>query len=546
MQRAMIAFTALVLSACAAQVSESPASLGDEQSPVASPEQKAAPDLSSSANPLTEQAQALASGALTSVAAVSAALHRIESIDRSGPRVNAILAINPNAMDLAIQLDTELAQRGPRGPLHGVPVLLKDNIESADPVPTTAGSLALKYNFTDRDSTVMQKLRAAGAVMLAKTNLSEWANIRSNKSTSGWSAIGGLTRNPHVLDRNTCGSSSGSAAAIAAGLAFAAIGTETDGSITCPASINGIVGFKPTLGLVSRRHIVPISHSQDTAGPMTRSVRDAALLLNVIAGSDAADAATIEADQHRQDYLQALNPKALAGVRVGVVTMPGVSAALMQTAQARLQAAGAILVPITIRPADYSALGDAEFKVLLTELKADLQSYLTSLPAARVTVRSLQDVIAFNQKNAQAELLHFGQETFQAAEKQKGLTDPDYLKARADSLRLATTEGLDKMFATYQIQILVGQTNSPAWTSTLGKGDAFALPSMSRLPAVAGYPHLTVPMGAINHLPVGLSFIGLKWRDAEVLAAGYAFEQAGPSLLVKPEFLDQVEEVGDK
>jgi amidase len=318
---------------------------------------------------------------------------------------------------------------------------------------------------------------------------------------------------------------------------------ERHGSITCPASINGIVGLKPTLGLVSRRHIVPISHSQDTAGPMTRSVRDAALLLNVIAGSDDADAATREADQYRQDYLQALDPKALAGVRVGVVTMPGVSAVLMQTARARLQDAGAILVPITLRPSDYSALGDAEFKVLLTELKTDLQRYLTTLPTGRVTVRSLRDVIAFNQKNAQAELLHFGQETFETAQKQKDLTDPDYLKARADSLRLASTEGLDKLFETYQIQILVGQTNSPAWISTLGKGDAFAPPSMSRLPAVAGYPHLTVPMGAINHLPVGLSFIGLKWRDAQVLAAGYAFEQAGPSLLVKPAFIDQLEQL---
>jgi amidase len=486
---------------------------------------------------LSEQAAALAEGRTTSVALTRAYLDRIERLDRKGPRINAVLALNPDALAQAAALDAERAAGKIRGPLHGVPILLKDNIETLDPMPTTAGSLALKDNVTGRDATLVARLRAAGAVILGKTNLSEWANIRSSKSTSGWSAVGGLTRNPHVLDRNSCGSSSGSGAAMAAGFAAATIGTETDGSVTCPASINGIVGLKPTVGLVSRTYIVPISHSQDTAGPMTATVRDAALMLNVIAGSDPQDKATEEADARKPDYAAQLSPDGLKGLRIGLVSMQGVNARLITQARVRLEKAGAVIVPLPVDPRAFGDLGEAEFKVLLTELKADLGSYLSSLPSGKVPHKSLADVIAFNKANAATELAHFGQETFELAESAKGLEDPDYLKARAKSLQLAGKDGIDRILAEKKIDLVVGQTNGPAWRSTLGKGDAFSLPSLSTLPAVAGYPHLTVPMGRIRNLPVGLSFIGPKWSDALVLRAGHAFEQAGPSLKPAPRFL---------
>jgi amidase len=491
-------------------------------------------------DPLTTQVGNIAEAKLSSEAATRAALDRIEKIDRSGPKINSIIAVNPNAIAIAKKLDSKQKRGEALGILHGAPVLLKDNIESADPMATTAGSLALKNNITNRDSTVAAKLRAAGAVILGKTNLSEWANIRSSKSTSGWSAIGGLTRNPHVLDRNACGSSSGSAAAVAAGLAFAAIGTETDGSITCPASVNGIVGFKPSVGMISRRHIIPISHSQDTAGPMTQTVSDAALIMTALAGSDPNDPATADADKHLADFVVVLDLNALRGTRVGLVDMPGVDKTLQEQARARLRSAGATVVDVSINPQDYETLGNAEFDVLQTELKAGLQSYLQSTDPAKVKVRSLADVIAFNAKNAGVELKYFGQETFEAANKKKGLKDPSYLASLSLIQRLSQPEGLDLIFARNQIQILVGQTNSPAWLSTLGKGDDFKLPSMSRLPAVAGYPHLTVPLGKVGELPVGLSFIGPKWTDAQVLAYGFAFEQGGRSLRVRPKFLPSV------
>lgn len=479
--------------------------------------------------------EAVSKGQRSSEEAVSTYLKRIAAIDDSGAMLNAVLALNPDAIAEARILDAEREAGKLRGPLHGVPILLKDNIESRE-LPTTAGSLALKDNFTGRDAPLVAKLRAAGAIILGKTNLSEWANIRSGESTSGWSAVGGLTKNPHSLPHNTCGSSSGSGAAMAALLAAGTVGTETDGSITCPASINGVVGFKPTVGLVSRTHIVPISHSQDTAGPMTLTVRDAAVLLSVMAGSDPADPATAEADTRKQDYAGSLSMDGLKGLRVGLVEMQGVDPGLIAAANARLEAAGAIIVPLPINPADYAELGEAEFKVLLTELKAGLAEYLKSLPTGTVPHRTLADIIAFNKANAETELAHFGQETFELAEQQQGLDDPSYQETLAKSRRLARAEGLDKIFAVNKLDLIVGQTNSPAWLSTLGKGDAFALPSLSRLPAVAGYPHLTVPMGAVNGLPVGLSFIGLQWEDAKVLSAGYAFEQAGPDLRVVPSF----------
>jgi amidase len=402
--------------------------------------------------------------------------------------------------------------------------LVKDNVEVAGPIPTTAGSLALSANITNRDAPLIARLRAAGAVILGKTNLSEWANIRSDNSTSGWSAVGGLTKNPHALDRNACGSSSGSGAAMAAGLAAATIGTETDGSITCPAGVNGVVGFKPTVGLVSRRFVVPISHSQDTAGPITRSVRDAAIMLTALAGSDPEDAATADADRYRGNYAAGLSSDALKGMRVGVVRAPNSDASLFDAAIAKLQEGGAEIIVVDASKIDRAKIGQAEFKVLLAELKADLGSYLQSLPEGLVPHRTLADIIAFNKANADKELQHFGQDIFELAEKEAGLDSAAYKEALATSRGLAS-EALDRIFAIDKVDVIIAQTNGPAWLTTLGKGDAFSGPSASQLPAVAGYPHLTVPMGLSAGLPVGLSFIGAKWHDHKVLKAGYVYEQ---------------------
>lgn len=410
--------------------------------------------------------------------------------------------------------------------IPGMPILLKDNIETAD-MPTTAGSLALVGNAPGRDAPLVARLREAGAVILGKTNLSEWANIRSSNSTSGWSAVGGLTRNPHALDRNTCGSSSGSGAAVAAGLAPAAIGTETDGSITCPAAINGIVGFKPTVGLVSRTHIVPISHSQDTAGPMTLTVEDAAIVMTVIAGSDPLDPATAEADARKVDYRAALDAGSLRGTRIGVMRWPsGYNAATLAVFEANLQVlrdAGAVLVDITEAPSDEGAMGSAELTVLLTELKVDLNAYLASTRPDQVRTRTLADVIAFNEAEPR-ELALFGQELFLMAEQTGGLDDPAYIEARATSLRLAGAEGIDKLLREHRVVALIAPTTGPAWTTDVVNGDHYG-GAVSTMPAIAGYPHLTVPMGFVRGLPVGMSFIGGQWDDARILSLGYAFEQ---------------------
>lgn len=457
-------------------------------------------------------------------------LDRIGRIDDYGPKLDAVIAAMSQT-DLSAEgkrlYDERMAGKA-RGPLHGIPILLKDNIEAAGPLPTTAGSLALKDNVTNRDAPIVARLRNAGAIILGKTNLSEWANIRSDNSTSGWSAVGGLTKNPHALDRNTCGSSSGSAAAVAASLAPLAIGTETDGSITCPAGINGIVGFKPSVGLVSRTHIVPISHSQDTAGPMTLTVRDAAAVMSVIAGSDPADPATAEADARKTDYVAALSPDALKGKRIGVMRdRVGDRAdivALFDAALKQMESLGATLVEIADSRKGNEGLGAAEFEILLTELKADMATYLGGLPTANAP-RSLADVIAFN-KASPDELKWFDQGTFELAETKGGLDSPAYLAAREKAVRLAGPEGIDRLLRTYDVDLLVGVTNGPAWVSDLVKGDSYKSPGTSQLPAVAGYPHLTVPMGAVEGLPIGLSFIGAKWSDSDILAAGYAYEQA--------------------
>jgi amidase len=463
-----------------------------------------------------------------------AALARIRQLN---PRLNAVIATDPTALAQARALD----RSGARGPLFGMPILIKDNIESAGPLPTTAGSLALADNITNRDAPLVARLRAAGAVIVGKANLSEWANIRASDSISGWSAVGGQTRNPYALDRNSCGSSSGSGSAVAAGMVPAAIGTETDGSVTCPSSINGIVGLKPTVGLVSRTYVVPISHSQDTPGPMTRTVRAAALILTAIAGSDPADPTTREADAHRADFAAGLSPDALRGKRIGVMRFAtgfGTNK-VFEEALATLRAQGAILVDID-KFEGRAEIGRNEFPVLLTELKADLNAYLATTPAS-VRTRTLAQIIAFNSANADRELYLFGQDTFEQAEKTKGLDDPDYKKARETSLRMAGAEGIDKLLRDNNVVALVGPSYPPSWPIDAVHGDQYPGAGAGGLAAVAGYPHLTVPMGLVKQLPVGLSFIGPKWADGLILALGYAYEQASMKR-VEPTFLESIED----
>lgn len=455
-----------------------------------------------------------------------AAIARLDDAEK-GPQLNAVIAANPAAPQ-------EAARLAGTGPLDGRTVLVKDNVETRE-WPTTAGSLALVANKTGRDAPMITRLRAAGGVVLGKTNLSEWANIRHSPSTSGWSAVGGLTRNPHAIDRNTCGSSSGSGAAIAAGMAWGAIGTETDGSITCPAAVNGIVGFKPTVGMVSRTHVIPISARQDTAGPMTRSVADAALLLGAIAGSDPADAATAEADARKTDFTQGLATASLKGLRIGLLRRaignhPGVRKVFEQ-AVADLKAAGAEVVEIDFQPDP--SMGRDEGYVLRYELRRDMDAYLKTLPSPGMP-RSLTELIEFNQANADKELRWFGQDTFIAADK---LTDAEaYAKARANSLKLAGELGIDKLLADNKVSLLVAPTGGPAWATDLVTGDRFLGIGAGSLAAIAGYPHLTVPMGAIEGLPLGLSFMGGKWADHAVLKAGAAYERARTAALPKPGF----------
>ena len=465
--------------------------------------------------------------------ATAEALDRIRRID---PQLGSVIAIDPTAMVQAKRIDMQAVA----GALAGQPVLIKDNIEVAGPLPTTAGSLALIANVTNRDAPLVARLRSAGAVIVGKTNLSEWANIRSSHSISGWSAVGGQTRNPHALDRNPCGSSSGSGAAVAAGLARMAVGTETDGSITCPAAVNGVVGFKPTVGLVSRTHVIPISESQDTAGPITATVRDAAQMLTVMAGTDPADPATKEADSRKQDYAAALDPASLRGERIGVMRFAsgfGTDPAF-ESALAVLRAQGAELVEIK-EFKNQDKIGGPEFQVLLTEFKAGLDRYLQSSPAP-IPVRSLADVIAFNRANAAKEMPLFGQDIFEQAQATKGLSDPDYRKARATSYRYAGPEGIDALLKQNRVVALVGPTMPPSWKIDAVNGDQISGGGAGSLAAVAGYPHLTVPMGMVTGLPVGLSFIGPKWGDALILSLGYAYEQArGP--LPGPQFFPSIE-----
>ena len=460
--------------------------------------------------------------------AVERARAYLDRIRTEDPAIRSVLWINPQALSEASAADRRSGSKAPS--LNGIPLLVKDNIDVAG-LPNTAGSLALKDNVPAVDAPVIARLRAAGVVILGKSNLSEWANIRSSDSLSGWSGLGGQTRNPYDKARSPCGSSAGSGAAMAAGLAAAAIGTETDGSITCPASINGLVGLKPTVGLVSRTGIIPISGSQDTAGPMTTTVEAAARLLTVMAGFEPADPATAEADRRRTDYAAALTPASLKGVRIGVMRYAaGFHAptdAAFEKALSVLRVQGAVLVDIKEFP-DRNAIGGHEIVVLLTELKVGLNQYLAGTDPARVKTRTLADVIAFNRQNAEVEMPLFGQDLFEQAEATRGLDDPAYIKALSEGRRLAAG-GLDRLFKDNQVVALVGPTVGPAWLIDPVLGDRYVGGGAGNAAAVAGYPHLTVPMGKVSGLPVGLSFVGPAWSEAKLLSLGYAYEQAvGP------------------
>jgi len=471
----------------------------------------------------------LESGRYTSRRLCQLYLARIEEIDRKGG-LGSIIETNPETLSLADRADAErrAGQRGGRGPLHGIPVLIKDNIATGDRMKTTAGSLALAEAPAPRDAFVAKRLRDAGAIILGKTNLSEWANFRSTHSVSGWSGRGGQCRNPYALDRNPCGSSSGTGAAIAANLAAVGVGSETDGSIVCPSSANSLVGIKPTLGLVSRSGIIPIAHSQDTAGPMARTVADAAVLLGVLAGSDPTDAATADAGaQGQTDYTKFLDPNGLKDARIGVARtkVSGYSAGadkLVEAAVAVLKQAGAVIVD----PADIPHLGeydDAEFTVLLYEFKADLNTYLAGLGAT--PAKTLADLIAFNDQNRDRELPYFGQEIFTMAQEKGPLTDDAYMEALLHCRRLSRTEGLDAVFAKEKLDAVIAPTGSPPWTTDLVNGDHF-LGASSTPAAVSGYPSITVPVGYVHGLPVGMSFIGKAWSEPTLIKLAFAYEQA--------------------
>lgn len=462
-------------------------------------------------------------GELSSEELVRWYISRIDSIDRAGPALNSIIEINPDALGIARALDKEWQASGPRGPLHGIPVVLKANIDTADQMYTSAGSLALAEHAPQSDAFVVKRLRDAGAVILGKANLSEWANFRSTRSQSGWSSVGGQTRNPYDTLRSPCGSSSGSAVSVAANLTTVSIGTETDGSVVCPASYNGVVGIKPTVGLVSRSGIIPLAHSQDTAGPMGRTVRDAAMLLTAMTGTDTDDAATSKAVPHH-DYSANLTADALRGKRIGIIrswygagSNPDVDA-IYQTSIEKLQEAGAILVDDINIEAD--AMYEPEYEVLLYEFRSDLNAYLESSGAP---VRSLSDLIAYNNANKESVMPWFGQEIFLEADAKGPLTDEAYLTALETSKRIARS-GIDTIMDEKELDALIAPTNGPARPIDLINGDASGIGSSS-LAAVSGYPSITVPAGFVSGMPVGLSFMGKAWNEKQLIEIAYAFEQ---------------------
>jgi len=476
----------------------------------------------------TALATALADGALRSAELVAACFQRIDAIDRDGPRINSVIERNPEATAIAEALDDERAAGRVRGPLHGLPVLLKDNIATGDAMCSSAGSLALDGVRATRDAALARRLREAGAVILGKTNLSEWANIRSSRSTSGWSARGGLTRNPYALDRNTSGSSSGTAAAIAAGLAPLGVGTETDGSIVSPSSICGLVGMKPTVGRISRDGIIPISHTQDTAGPMTRSVADAALLYAAMAGHDPADPAThaAPAEEPRHRAADSLRADGLRGARLGIAagfrTRFDEADAVFDAAVAQVRALGAEIVSDDVDltlPNDW----DAELTVLLVELKAGLATWFATY-APHAPVHDLAEIVAFNRDHRDREMPYFGQELFEQALELGDLDSAEYRDALTACRQVALIDGLDRVFDTYGLDAIVAPTGGVAWLTDPVAGDHIGA-SFSTPAAVAGYPRLTVPCGLVRGLPLGLSFVGRPWSEWQLLGYGYAFEQ---------------------
>ena len=491
---------------------------------------------------LPELQQGLQSGKYSSRSLVEKYTQRINDLDRRGPTLRAVIELNPDAESIAAALDRERKERGTRGPLHGIPILIKDNIDTSDRMMTTAGSLALVGAKPMQNASIARKMRDAGAVILGKTNLSEWANFRSNKSSSGWSGRGGQTKNPYALDRNPCGSSSGSGAAVAANLCAAAIGTETDGSVVCPSSANSLVGIKPTVGLVSRAGIIPIAHSQDTAGPMARSVTDAVMLLNVMAGEDPRDPMTKESrGKAERDYTKFLDRDGLRGMRIGVARKHfGFNDRvdkLMSDHIAEMKRLGAVLVD----PADVPTTGkfdDSELEVLLYEFKTDLNTYLAGLgPSA--PVRSLQDVITFNERNRDREMPYFGQDLMEKAQAKGPLTSKAYVQALNKNHLLTRTQGIDFIMRQHRLDALIAPTGGPAWPTDWLNGDHFA-GGYSSASAVAGYPHITVPAGYVFGMPVGLSFFGGAYSEGKLIKMAYAFEQASKARRA-PKFLPTVD-----
>lgn len=487
------------------------------------------------AGTLPEIADALRGGGISAEELVKLYLLRITQVDQSGPSLQSVLTLNPDILQQARALDEKRAAGEPLGPLHGVPILLKDNIETSDKMATTAGALALKDNLTDRDSPLVAGLREAGALILGKTNLSQWANFRSNHSMSGWTALGGQVRNPHMLSRNPCGSSSGSGAATAASLAAGTVGTETNGSVICPSNVNGVVGFKPSVGLVSQQYIVPISASQDTAGPMTKSVRGAAMMLNAMATGP-----------RKTDYLAGLEEGALSGIRVGVLRYSVGDnrdiVELFDSALLELEAAGAILIEIQERPSQVEGFGSFTSSVMKYEFKAGLNEYLASTPNT-VATRSLTELIEFNIENAEVELALFGQDIFKESNALPGLEDPAYIFARNTIQSASRENGIDALLHDFRVGVLVAPSGPVSPRIDPINGDVWPpFPGAGGMAAIAGYPHLTVPMGVVHKIPVGISFIGANNADAKVLSYGYAFEQRS-MLRAEPQYLENAEAI---
>jgi amidase len=478
-------------------------------------------------------------GTLTSYLITKNYLKRIETLDHDGPSLHSVIEINPDALEIAKLLDEERKSKGPRGPMHGIPVLIKDNIDTADKMQTTAGSMALIGSIAPKDAYIVKLLREAGAVILGKTNLSEWANFRSTRSSSGWSSRGGQTKNPYALNCSPCGSSSGSGVAVAANLCAVAIGTETDGSIICPSALNGIVGIKPTIGLVSRSGIIPISHSQDTAGPMARTVRDATILLNTITGFDAADAAMKE--RPRIDYTSALNSEGLRGMRIGVLRNRfGVHEKvdeIMENSLSIIEKSGATL--IELENLGEEGFGEAEFEVLLYEFKDGINKYLATL-GTNAPVKNLEDLIAFNNANKEKTMPWFGQEIFEMAAQKGTLEDAAYQAALAKSKRLAGADGIDSTMKKHQLDAIAAPADSLPWSIDLINGDHYLMVGKASYSpaAVAGYPNITVPAGFANGMPVGISFFGSAFSEAVLIKIAYAFEQATLARRA-PEFLER-------